>query len=178
VTIDPQAIEPWVKLGADALSALKSALPLLPKGEKREQVEKKIQAAERALDLAHAQAASALGYHLCKCTFPPQIKLAEPSGQMKCPRCGSLSGLVREAEKPRKRRLDAQQEAILKWIANAGNDGGYFPSLCADFRLHVARARVLLQPLFEAEYVIEREMDGMLFTGPAGDAYLVEHNLV
>lgn len=39
--------------------------------------ENKITEAERALALGEAQIAQALGYTLCKCTFPPQVMLRD-----------------------------------------------------------------------------------------------------
>lgn len=59
-----------------------------------EEVEKVIARADHQFCLADAQAAKALGYHLCQCTFPPQIMLSigrHPRGdeRFQCPRCNS-----------------------------------------------------------------------------------------
>jgi hypothetical protein len=50
-------------------------------------------AAERAVRLAEAEIAKSLGYHLCKCKFPPEIMLSEGHEHefgaevFRCPSC-------------------------------------------------------------------------------------------
>ena len=59
----------------NAVELLKSAYELLPKGDKRDEVERKVQMAEEFLKRTDAKLANELGYHLCQCTFPPKIML-------------------------------------------------------------------------------------------------------
>lgn len=84
-----------IKQGFDllrtALGAAKDAKDLLPESKEKESVAKRIEEAERAVQLGEAQIAQALGYHLCKCTFPPQIMLSKGYEQsqekFECPKC-------------------------------------------------------------------------------------------
>jgi hypothetical protein len=80
-------------MSRDGLRLLKEALPLLPTGEKRDEAERQIAAAEEALRRSDAKLAQDLGYTLCQCTFPPQIMLSQGHDPehgielFKCPKC-------------------------------------------------------------------------------------------
>jgi hypothetical protein len=86
-----EALKSGLGLFKDAISIAKGAKDLLPSGKEKDTVEKSLEAAERATQLAEAQMAHALGYHLCQCTFPPQIMLSrgykDDSERFECPRC-------------------------------------------------------------------------------------------
>ena len=85
------------------LSAAKGVLDIfkgikaeLPDGPGKEKSQAEISKAEDALKAAEAQLAKEFGYHLCKCTFPPQIMLSTGRHQrhpdqevFKCERCGN-----------------------------------------------------------------------------------------
>jgi hypothetical protein len=43
---------------------------LLPRGDKKDELEAKVRKAEEALQISSVSLAKALGYKLCKCTFP------------------------------------------------------------------------------------------------------------
>src|SRR5215207_6806845 len=60
---------------APALGLFKEAYSALPKGEKRDEIEQKIKAAEASLARSDAALAKQLWYQLCDCTWPPQIML-------------------------------------------------------------------------------------------------------
>ena len=66
-------------LGAmkDALDITKGIIGLMPKGGDHERAERRLVDAEHALDASKAQLAKALRYHLCQCSFPPQLMLSE-----------------------------------------------------------------------------------------------------
>ena len=68
-------IQGWLGAAKDTLGLLKSATALLPKGEKRAEIEGRIGAAEEALKRSDVNLAHELGLKLCDCTFPPQIML-------------------------------------------------------------------------------------------------------
>jgi hypothetical protein len=72
---DPHMVGEWLRNGKVALDLLNSARALLPKGVEREAIETKINEASDALERGNASLAKALGYHLCQCTFPPQVML-------------------------------------------------------------------------------------------------------
>jgi hypothetical protein len=84
------AFSEYIKAGSEALVLLKTLYPLLPT-QNRDEVEAKIHAAEEALQKANVALAQAWDYHLCQCTFPPQIMLwREKEKGHFCPRpeCG------------------------------------------------------------------------------------------
>lgn len=79
-----------------AIGLLKDAKELLPK-EKADAVNAALVTAESSSLIAQAEVAKALGYELCKCTYPPTIMLTvgqhNGRGQgvgpvSECPRCG------------------------------------------------------------------------------------------
>lgn len=79
------------------LSASKTALDLfkgirdeLPKHVQSEAITTEINKAETALDTARAEAAKALGYRLCHCTFPPQVMLWDNQRKKNVCRCGNF----------------------------------------------------------------------------------------
>ena len=81
----------YIRVSKDALDLIKAAIPLLPKGPKREEAEQKIAAAEGMLKGSDAKLARDLGMKLCDCTFPPQIMLwreAEKARVCPNPNCG------------------------------------------------------------------------------------------
>ncbi len=69
-----------VKLGlslfGQAIGLVKQTNDLLPDSKDKEAIEKSLEGAGKAAKMAEAQIAQALGYELCKCTFPPQIMLS------------------------------------------------------------------------------------------------------
>ena len=79
-----------------AIALLKDTRDLLPKDEKTAAITEALLTAESSSRIAEAEIANALGYELCKCTFPPTIMLTvgEHNGRPKlgpvseCPRCG------------------------------------------------------------------------------------------
>ena len=82
-------IKDWLGLGQTAILLLKETLPLLPKG-KSDELEVAITRASEALSRSDAALAKALGYKLCKCTFPPQPMLWVKSEDAEvCPNCGT-----------------------------------------------------------------------------------------
>lgn len=75
-----------------ALGLVKDVKDALPEGEKKETLTLAIAEAEKASRIAEAQAAQALGYKVCQCTFPPQIMLSEGRHSdgdeiFRCPTC-------------------------------------------------------------------------------------------
>jgi hypothetical protein len=84
-------IQGWVGLAKNSVELMKSAASLLPRGEKRAEIEGKITVAEEALKRSDVKLARDLGLKLCDCTFPPQIMLwreAEKSHICPNPACG------------------------------------------------------------------------------------------
>lgn len=107
MAIDPIQVGEWLKDGTAAIGLLRAAQALLPNGPKRAEIAEKIEAAERALGLSNATAAKALGYELCKCTFPPQIMLwNEAKEALVCPSqtCGRTVEKAKFAAPPEVQR--------------------------------------------------------------------------
>ncbi|TAL81951.1 MAG: hypothetical protein EPN75_03320 [Beijerinckiaceae bacterium] len=86
----PTEMTAWMTAGKGAVDLMRSAWQLMPKGERKDQIEEKVTQVETALRASDAALAQALGYKLCRCTFPPQIMLWRQSeGTNICELCGS-----------------------------------------------------------------------------------------
>jgi hypothetical protein len=103
--MDFSDIQGWLVSAKDAVGLMRSVVELLPKGEKRTEIESKIAAAENTLARSDAKLARELGLKLCDCTFPPQIMLwKEAQKAHVCPNadCGRVT----------KRGMQISQEAV------------------------------------------------------------------
>ena len=76
VTEAMESVKVGLSLFAQALGLVKQTNDLLPDSKDKEVIEKSLNEANKAAKLAESQIAQALGYSLCKCTFPPQIMLS------------------------------------------------------------------------------------------------------
>ena len=77
-----------LRIAKSAIEIGKEAKDLLPDGNQKEEISKKIEDSERDLALAEASTAKDLGYDLCQCTYPPQIMLYDnETGSTICPLC-------------------------------------------------------------------------------------------
>jgi hypothetical protein len=89
--LDPHLVGEWLRNSKTALDLFNTAKGLIPKGQERDAIEVKIAEANDALARSNATLAKALDYHLCQCTFPPQIMLwreARHSWVCQNPDCG------------------------------------------------------------------------------------------
>jgi len=83
-----EQISDYLSAGKDAVTILKGLRDLIPNGKQKDDIDAKIKDAEKALRTAEAAAAKDLGYHLCRCTFPPQIMLYQAARKAHaCPAC-------------------------------------------------------------------------------------------
>jgi len=87
-----------IKNGMDTvrsvLELIKDAKNILP-DTTRQTIIESLERADREIKLGEVQIAQVLGYHLCHCTFPPQIMLsvglnARGHERFQCPRCKKL----------------------------------------------------------------------------------------
>lgn len=86
--VNASDITEWLGAGKTALDVMKAARDMMPKGKDKDAVDGKITETEKALEMAAAPAAKALGYRLCRCTFPPQIMLWQKEANASvCPAC-------------------------------------------------------------------------------------------
>jgi hypothetical protein len=74
---------------------LKTLYPLLPT-QNKDEVEAKIEAAQRALELADIALAKGWGYEIHDCTFPPGLMLYKKELREKvCSKCGYTTNFNR-----------------------------------------------------------------------------------
>jgi hypothetical protein len=91
--VDPSQLAAWIGAAKGSIDLVKVAAGLLPKSEKKDEIEQKLIDAERALAASNAKLAQELNYKLCQCTFPPQIMLwSNVGGGFFCPNtdCGEI----------------------------------------------------------------------------------------
>jgi hypothetical protein len=87
-------ISEYISTSRSIVGLFKDLRSLLSAGQPAKQMGKEIETAERALKMTEAQLAKALNYHLCQCTFPPQIMLSigrhstHDIEMFRCPGCG------------------------------------------------------------------------------------------
>lgn len=83
----PETLQIYKKF-KELFELLKEARNLLPESPKKTEITVKIEEAEESLKIAKTEAAKALGYNLCQCTFPPQIMLfVKDKNVYRCPEC-------------------------------------------------------------------------------------------
>lgn len=83
-------------LGAfrEAITSIKVLKDLLPESKDKEKLEQNIEIAEKSMSISDAKIAKALDYHLCQCTYPPQIMLSigfkDGEEKFKCSLCSKV----------------------------------------------------------------------------------------
>ena len=86
---DPASVIAGIQALRGVVALFKEAKALIPDESKRQQLELKLEVAERELRTAEAEAAKTLGHELCQCEFPPAIMTKRRSERSwTCPRCG------------------------------------------------------------------------------------------
>jgi hypothetical protein len=110
----PDTLKDYISTSKEALELLRAAYTVMPKGAKRDEAEKAIEAAAEALARSDAKLAKDLGYKLCQCKFPPLPMLwqqAEDAWVCPSPQCGHK---IDKSERPqvitgRSRLTDARR---------------------------------------------------------------------
>jgi hypothetical protein len=88
-------IATFITAAKNALDLIKGIRAELPKSQNAVQIETQLANAEQALEISRAELAKAFGYHLCDCTFPPQIMLREEKRKASvCPNCDRMISSV------------------------------------------------------------------------------------
>ena len=72
-----EQIKIGLSLFSEAVKLAKTTKDLLPESKDKDVISQSLESADKAARLAEVQVAQALGYQLCKCTFPPQIMLSK-----------------------------------------------------------------------------------------------------
>ena len=88
--MDVSALATGVGIVSQVFSIFKSAKDLLP-ADRKEEVAKLIEQAEKEFRIFEATAASGLGYVICRQHWPPEIMLEMPGRHVchRCPKCGA-----------------------------------------------------------------------------------------
>lgn len=73
-----------------AITTLKSLKELIPSGDKKQDIEKKLEEAEENMRIAKAEIAKGFNYQLCHRHFPPGVMLEIGSFKSKCNTCGNV----------------------------------------------------------------------------------------
>lgn len=90
----------------EAVKVLQAAKDELPEGDRKTAAAKKLDEVEHTLRLAKAEMGGSLGYHLCHCTWPPQVMLSSGYEEnthlerWQCPNCKKVIS-VHQAAKPK-----------------------------------------------------------------------------
>jgi len=98
-----------IALVNEVITLLSNTSSLSQSAENKNAIDESLLHAKKASDLAEIQIAEALGYELCKCTFPPQIMLSQGYTEVRddyseeyiCPRCKKSS----IAPPPRRKKM-------------------------------------------------------------------------
>jgi hypothetical protein len=90
--MDSMSLKDYLTSAATLLTILKNAKDMIPKGPQRDDAERALAEAERALRISESNAAVALNYEICRCTWPPQIATSigarDGIERFRCPLCG------------------------------------------------------------------------------------------
>lgn len=108
--MEPIEMGQWIATGTAGIRALKELITLIPGGRGKE-AQDELSKVETALGIKAAEAASTLGFRLCRREFPPHIMVQNESGQWICPVCG-----VQADEGP---VLSPHESAVLTAIDNS-----------------------------------------------------------
>ncbi len=85
--IDIDAVKQAISAFGMVISTLKQAKDLLPDGERKTEISKHLENAERQIKIAKSQIAHTLNYELCRNHFPPEIMLSKDDRIWNCPSC-------------------------------------------------------------------------------------------
>ena len=100
-----EALTLAVDLFTKAMTGVKQLKDSLPNGPEKEAVAQALQRAQEEFKRAEAQAAQALGYPLCQCTWPPQImrkvdQSRHSPGYWRCPQCDHVENVQPHSSHP------------------------------------------------------------------------------
>jgi hypothetical protein len=92
--MDLTSLKDYFTAAASLMTILKNAKDMIPKGPQRDDAERALAEAERALRISEASAAVALNYEICRCTWPPQIATSigtrNYEEKFQCPACKKI----------------------------------------------------------------------------------------
>jgi hypothetical protein len=90
-----QYVSDYLHAGKEAIDLFRTAYTLLPKGEERDEIERKVNLASEAMKRSDAALAQKLGYNLCQCQFSAEhnalareaVRICLPERRMRQNRC-------------------------------------------------------------------------------------------
>ncbi len=85
--MDIESLRPWIESARSAMTFLRAAKELLPKGNKRDEAERLLKEAEDSLKRADARLGWDLGFPPCKRCWPPEIMLIDNDSVYRCKNC-------------------------------------------------------------------------------------------
>ena len=88
--MDIDSLTKGLGLISTAITTLKKLKELIPSGDKKQDVEQKLEEAEKNIKVAEAEIAKGFNYQLCHRHFPPGILLEIGPFKSKCDTCGTV----------------------------------------------------------------------------------------
>jgi len=88
--MDIDSLSKGLGLVTTAITTLKNVKELIPSGDKKQDVEKKLEETEKNIKIAEAEIAKGFNYQLCHRHFPPGIMLEIEPYKSKCDTCGNV----------------------------------------------------------------------------------------
>ncbi len=88
--MDIDSLSKGIGLVSTTITTLKKLKDLIPSGDKKHDVEQKLEEAEKNLKIAEAEIAKGFNYQLCQRHFPPGILLEIAPFKSKCNICGHV----------------------------------------------------------------------------------------
>ena len=88
--MDIDSLTKGIGLVSTTITALKKLMELIPSGDKKLDVEQKLEEAEKNFKIAEAEIAKGFNYQLCHRHFPPGIMLEIAPFKSKCNTCGNV----------------------------------------------------------------------------------------
>jgi len=88
--MDIESLTKGISLVSTTITMLKKVKDLIPSGDKRHDVEQKLEEAEKNIEIAEAEIAKGFNYQLCHRHFPPGIMLEIAPFKSKCNICKNI----------------------------------------------------------------------------------------
>jgi hypothetical protein len=88
--MDINSLSKGISLVSTTITTLKQLKEFIPSRVKKQDVEQKLEDAEKQLKIAEAEIAKGFNYQLCQRHFPPGILLEVAPYKSKCNICGNI----------------------------------------------------------------------------------------
>jgi hypothetical protein len=88
--MDIDSLIKGINLVSTTITTLKNIKELIPSGNKKQDVEKKLEEAEKSIKIAEAEIAKGFNFQLCYRHFPPGVMLEIAPFKSKCNTCENV----------------------------------------------------------------------------------------